>query len=481
MGSDARDGIGRRAFLVGTAAGAGLLLARGFRGFDSAASVSRPYDQTLRELGRSLTARQRELVVFAADDPTRQIVNTQTVLERPHLGTLFTQPQRLLIERLYHSMLSAQGVDDFAETIAVEGRFDGCVFAIYGDPERPDAQAVLQGGHIMLRAGRSSNGAAFGGGISYGHQTGNCLWRIPGNSFAYHGDAANRLYKALRADERSKAMVSRPPHELVLQVQGSEGTFRGVRLGDLGDAGKNEAKRLVETVFAPHPAAARAEALDCIKANGGLEALHFAVYASHGFYEDMVDFGALAENERARRGDPYWQVWRLEGPGTVIHFKGYPHVHAYIQVVRDPARANIGSQIALADRTLEGAALGRLLDAALRRATGETLAYFGPEVPGRFCAGEITTGLAYALDPYRNHVSVATIAGGAMSTPLRKHLEDSGLQIDLTRSYRVATTDYLGGQPESFGDPERVESQTTLMRDAIVAELRANGVEAART
>lgn len=479
MGDQRRDGFGRRAFLAAGAAGAGLLLARGFgaRGFGTPEPM--PYEQALRELGRSLTARQRELVIFAADDPTRQIVNTQTVLERPHLGTLFSPRQRVLVEHLYHSMLSPRGIDDFAETIAVEGRFDGCVLAIYGDPEDDGAQAVIQGGHLMLRGGRSINGAAFGGGVSYGHQTGNGLWRIPGNSFAYHGDAANRLYQTLSAAERAKAIVARPPHELVLQVQGSNGRFDGVRLGDLGDAAKSEAQKLIETVFGAYPPAAQADAFDCIAANGGLDALRFAVYADRGFYEDMTAFGALTETDRRRRGDPYWQVWRIEGPGTVIHFKGHPHVHAYIQVVRDPARANIGSALASSDTTLEGAALGRLLAAALRRATGENLAFVGDEIPGRFCAGEITTGLAYALDPYRNRVTVATVSGGTMSDALRKHLSEGGIGIDVSRTYRVATIDYLANQAEALGEVDSVETHGT-MRDALVAQLRADGVNAAR-
>ena len=117
--------------------------------------------------------------------------------------------------------------------------------------------------------------------------------------------------------------------------------------------------------------------------------------------------------ERARRGDPYWQVWRLEGPGTIVHFQGHPHVHAYLQVVRDPARANLGETLAATADGVEGERMRRLLEGALRSSTGEALAFYADEIPGRFCPGEITTGLAYSLDPYCNPVVVASIAGAA--------------------------------------------------------------------
>src|SRR5690606_517305 len=104
----------------------------------------------------------------------RQIDNTVAVLDRPHLGTLLSPSQRVLAEQLYEGMLSPRGREAFAGTVAVEGRLDGCVLAIYGEPERgaAHAQAVISGGHLLLRGGARAMGAAFGGGIAYGHQIG---------------------------------------------------------------------------------------------------------------------------------------------------------------------------------------------------------------------------------------------------------------------------------------------------------------------
>jgi hypothetical protein len=195
----------------------------------------------------------------------------------------------------------------------------------------------------------------------------------------------------------------------------------------------------------------------------------------------MVSWAALDAPERERRGEPYWQVWRVEGPGTVIHFKGHPHVHAYLSIVRDPARANLGESLARTESTLEGEPMRRLLEAALRRASGEPLAFHGAQVPGRFCAGEVTTGLAFALDPYANRVAVATVEGRALAAPARERLARAGVAIEPGGRYRIATTDYFarGDEAHELGTPLAVETGSELVRDALIAEIRANRLAAA--
>ena len=32
------------------------------------------------------------------------------------------------------------------------------------------------------------------------------------------------------------------------------------------------------------------------------------------------------------QSDKEWDIWRIEGPGMVWHFRGAPHVHAYINI-----------------------------------------------------------------------------------------------------------------------------------------------------
>lgn len=471
--------IDRRAFLAALGGGAGWLVARGLGvpGF-GAADAPAEFGATLRALGASLTPFQRERIVFPSDHPSRQINNTIAVVKGPHLGTLLSPSQRALAADLYASTLSARGREAFAGTIAVEGRLDGCVLAIYGEPTGGDAHAVISGGHLLVRGGGRDANAPLGGGVAYGHQLGNERWRVPGNSFAYHGDAFNRFFAALAPHEREAAILPAPPHELLLQAQGAGGRFPGVAIGSLGGAAQDEAQRLVETLFSCYPEPQRRAALDCVASHGGVGALHAATFANRGFYADMQRWDALDAAEHARRGDPYWQVWRLEGPGLVVHFKGYPHVHAYIEVARDPARANVGESIAATQATLEGEPMRRLYEASLRRATGEPVAYAGPEVPGRFCAGEITTGLAWSLDPYGNRVVVATIDPARMAPDVRERLASAGVALADGTPLRVATIDYLAVEG-LLGDSRAVEPGDGLLRDALVAQLRADGLRAA--
>ena len=467
--------LDRRSFLLGLGAGAGWLATRGL-GAREPASV----EATLAALGASLTPGQRARIVFPADHPSRQVNNTFSILRGPHLGTLLSPAQQALVRDLYEGMLSERGRAAFAGTIAVEGRLEGCTLAIYGEPTAAGAQVVISGGHLLLRGGAARPGDALGGGVAYGHQIGNERWRVPGNSFAYHGDAWNRFFATLGAAERRAAILAEPPHELLLQPQGAGGSFPGLALAQASEAAREAARGLLDVLLSAYPEERRSDALSCLEHNGGVGALHVASYASRGFYADMESFGELAPAERERRGEPYWQVWRVEGPGTVIHFKGHPHVHAYLSIVRDPARANLGEALARTAATLEGEPMRRLLEAALRRATGEALAFHGAEVPGRFCAGEVTTGLAFALDPYNNRVAVATLEGRALAAAARERLAAAGTAIEPGGRYRVATTDYFahGDDAHELGAPLAVETGERL-RDALITEIRASGLAAA--
>jgi hypothetical protein len=463
--------LDRRSFLVGLGASAGWLATRGL-----GAGAPASFEETLRALGGSLTPGQRAAIVFPADHPSRQINNTFSVLRGPHLGTLLSPGQQRLVRDLYDSMLSERGRDAFQGTIAVEGRLEGCTLAIYGEPGERSAQAVISGGHLLLRGG-GTDGAPLGGGVAYGHQIGNEKWRVPGNSFAYHCDAFQRLFATLSAAERNAAIVAEPPHELLLQPQGADGRFTGLGLARTSEASHAAARELLATVLSAYPEPRRAETLSAIEHNGGIAALHVAAYASHGFFADMRSWASLEEREH--RGDPYWQVWRIEGPGTVIHFKGHPHVHAYVSISRDPARANLGESLARTDATLEGEPMRRLLEAALRRATGEMLAFYGSEVPGRFCAGEITTGLAFALDPYADRIAVASYEGRALPAAARERL---GASLAPDGRYRIATTAYLASGRDDrreLGPALSIETGGERLRDALIAELRANGLRAA--
>jgi hypothetical protein len=474
--------IGRRALLLGASATAGLALsgALGRFGLLGDAGPS-PLDHRacLERLLSSLSEPQRKLLCFPWDHPARQITNTAAVFKRPHLGTVLGAEQRALVQVLAASMLSEPGRHALGPTIALEaGGIDGCNLAIYGSPRERGLQASISGGHLHLRSpDASAAGVAFGGAIAYGHQTGNKQFKIPGNSFAFQSDLANRIYAALDATQRAAARVADAQVEYVLQTQSGSGRFAGVPVAGMNDAQRAATKALLDGIFAAYPEPAQAQAWSFIEHNGGLAALHVAFFEHKGFYADGKTFAELDAAERARRPDPYFQVWRVEGPGTVIHFKGSPHVHAYINIVRDAGRECVGEAVAQLDATLEGDALRKLVQTALARQTGTELGYSGDEVNARLCPGEVTTGALWNLDPYDNNVSVATIAPEAMAPPLRAALAAQGMQAAAPRRpLRVATLDYFAHSAEEFGRALHVEPAGVSMRELLVAYVRKHGL-----
>ncbi len=85
-------GLTRRSLLVGLGAGAGLLAARGL-GTRAAAEEPGQTAALLRSFTASLTPHQRAQIFLPADHPSRQITNTISVIDRPHLGTLLAPEQ----------------------------------------------------------------------------------------------------------------------------------------------------------------------------------------------------------------------------------------------------------------------------------------------------------------------------------------------------------------------------------------------------
>ena len=70
----------------------------------------------------------------------------------------------------------------------------------------------------------------------------------------------------------------------------------------------------------------RSEAAKMLDAQGGLDACRLSFYRK------------LADGNSADLGDDgEWDVWRLEGPSFVWHFRGVPHVHVWVNVADDPS------------------------------------------------------------------------------------------------------------------------------------------------
>jgi hypothetical protein len=470
-------GLTRRAFLAGAGLAAGAFATgRLPPWFGTSHEVD--FRSAAVALWDSLSPFQRAAVCLPWDHPSREVIAHARCWELPRVASLFTPAQRELVRALYVGMTSEPQRRRFGQLVGLEGGgLEPCMLAFFGDPREARCQVAINGGHLLIRGGGAGDtGSAFGGALAYGHQVGNGVPRLPGNAFAHHGDAANALFAELAPEAREAARVDgEPPFETAVQLQRHDGVFIGLAVARLDERRRERVRDLVATVLSAYDAQAQADAFAAIDANGGVEALHLAYWSMHGRYDDGALWSELAPEERARRGDPYWHVWRIEGPGTLLHFRGWDHVHASIHVARDGgAGQHVGEVLATTRALIDGEALRRLLWDALRETSGAE-AGFVLEAPVRFTPGPITTGLVWSLDPYLNPLVVAWFRGRALAEPLRRELGGQGIVVEPERSYRIAMPGYFARR-EIAGEPERVEPTGLRMRAAYEAYFRRHGL-----
>ena len=82
---------------------------------------------------------------------------------------------------------------------------------------------------------------------------------------------------------------------------------------------KEQLHAVLEKLVEPDREDDRQCVVSCLKSQGGLEQCHLAFY-----------------QEGAAEGDRVWDIWRLEGPAFVWHFRGTPHVHVWVHVADNP-------------------------------------------------------------------------------------------------------------------------------------------------
>ena len=105
------------------------------------------------------------------------------------------------------------------------------------------------------------------------------------------------------------------PQEAAVQIQGQNGAFPGISVAALSTDQRELVKQTLEVLLAPYRKQDVNEVMEILNASGGIEGLHMAFY-------QQGDLNA----------DKQWDIWRVEGPSFVWHFRGAPHVHAYINI-----------------------------------------------------------------------------------------------------------------------------------------------------
>lgn len=310
------NAIDRRSFVrIAGAAAAAVPLTGSIARFAHAGTAARlPAESAVGELYTSLSDAQRGEICFDFNHAKRTEIDANWHITKHNIGdTFYSDKQRDLIDRVIRGITSEDGYERFQKQMESDDKgVHNYSIAIFGDPSTDQFQWELTGRHLTMRAdGNSVPGAAFGGPLVYGHGVGNPKRSL----FGYQTAVANEVFKSLDADQAKAALLKSIPAESDVELQGTAGEFEGVAVADLSSEQKQLVESTLKTIMAPYRETDVEEAMSILNANGGVGQLRMAFYQE----EDLLN-------------DKVWDLWRIEGPNLVCHFRGAPHVHAYLNV-----------------------------------------------------------------------------------------------------------------------------------------------------
>jgi hypothetical protein len=267
---------------------------------------------------QSLTDAQRKVVCLPFDHKLRKKISANWHVVKPTIGEVFTAQQRANVLEIVREVTTEDGYERLLQQMEDDASgIDAYSCAIFGEPGRGDFQWELTGRHLTLRAdGNSVANRAFGGPLIYGHSEADPKH----NLFHYQTKKANEVFRALDAPQAKLALIDKAPKEANVLLQGESGHFPGIRVGDLSDDQKELVEETLRVVLAPYRKEDVDEAMAILKQGGGLDQLRMAFYREGDLKKDQI-----------------WDIWRVEGPSFAWHFRGAPHVHAYINIGIKPA------------------------------------------------------------------------------------------------------------------------------------------------
>lgn len=329
---DCGDEVTRRKFLASSAAGVAAVGAIGSAlplvgAEQQSLKQPRPKSETLvGQLYQSMTDEQKQKCAFKFDHPLRAEVDNNWHITKVRVGKDFTPEQQELILSIFNGLHS----EEYAKQVLSQVEHDtrskgvaGCSIAVFGEPGTGKFEFVLSGRHVTRRCdGDSVEGAAFGGPIFYGHAAEgfNEKPTHPGNVYWYQAKRANALFEALDGKQRKLALRTDPREEEgtdTVALSRGKRELAGMPVSEMTADQKKLARQVMADVLAPFRPEDAEESMKLIEA-GGFDKLHFSYFSN-------MDIG----------NDGVWDVWQVEGPAMVWHFRGAPHVHTWVNI-RDP-------------------------------------------------------------------------------------------------------------------------------------------------
>ena len=416
-------------------------------------------DERARRFYASLDDEQRAETCVDYNHPLRQYHNRGVWGGGRSVFTGFNRGQRQMLTDLLYAGVSTPGRERIPQEDMI--RWTGIHsmrVLMCGDPTSSAYQVIFTAAHLNLRVGgKSSEGTAFGGPQVYGDQRGNERQGLPGNVYRDQFVLAQQLLHGLDPGRKKLAMLEEAPVQTQIELQGRHGSFPGIPVAELAPPEKAQVRDIVDLILSSYPEADVAYARECLNANGGTDALHLSYY-QHGEDGDIFD----------------GQVFRLEGPAAVFYFRGFPHVHAFLNVAMDgDSPLSVGEPLGINPEWLERGGVKALFEKAMRSETGADLAYYPQEsVAGRLRPGVIRSGDIYTLESWQEKAEVVEIRGSNLSAALVSALGERGIAHDSAKTYKVATTTYAANDlQDKLG---KFDSRRTgpMLRDLTVSYLR---------
>lgn len=335
---ESNDGFNRREFVKTSATAIAAAALAGQGGIVLGAEEKPAPEQLVPKLYESLTPEQKTKICFPweyKDDRgllRTHVSNNWSITDRKTLfvgSNFFTKDQQEIIEAIFFGMYNPEWHDRIRKQLMDDAGGYGKqqTIAIFGVPGTDQYEFVMTGRHLTIRCDSdSSEHVAFGGPIFYGHASKGSPDAFnedsghPGNVFWHQALKANKLYEMLDGKQREVALLKHSPHEADVPFQGPQGKFPGIRIAELTSDQKEHAQDVLKTLLEPYRLSDRNEVMKCLEAQGGLDQCSLSFYSDDDIGEDGV-----------------WDVWRLEGPSFVWHFRGSPHVHVWVNVADDPS------------------------------------------------------------------------------------------------------------------------------------------------
>ena len=280
-----------------------------------AGSTKSKTSEAVKELYASLSEGQKKTLCLPFDHKLKSRINpnwhiTDKILEED----FYSNAQRELATRVVKSLCSEDGYERLLKQMDEDsGGIGDYSMAFFGTPDSGKFQWELTGRHLTLRAdGDNNDRLAFGGPLVYGHGEEESP---EANLFFYQTKQVNKVFASLDPTQRKAAMMDKVPKETDVKIQGKQGRFRGISVKELSADQKALLVDSLKVLMAPFRQEDIQEVMWILLENGGVDSLNMAFSKK----QDLANDGT-------------WDVWRIEGPAFVWHFRGAPHVHAYINI-----------------------------------------------------------------------------------------------------------------------------------------------------